>query len=432
MGVYAMKKMFLSVFLLLFPLCGLAQTGYIHGSGDPSTLNPVPNCGGSRFYIDDSTGKLYTAAQGSPCLWKDASAAVMAGLNAGANLLTLGDSHCQGFGLALQAQSYPSILAAQNNWGITNNCVGGAAFYDEMTQIPWTTRSIGPGSVTMQNMGTNDVTQFSTVQGGAATAPNALNSAYLAAALRGYLVYNGSVSNNFALASNATPTGTWSAGSAIIAGAPPMAMYSQTANSTLTFKVTGTRVDLIAFVGDNGTPATYGWTVDGVAENCYPSNTTACTTTVDVGAGGSVGMIAAGTARGLANTLHTVVVTLSATVGGGLMVNGVIGNDTTIPMKQRPLVLGSYASRFGTAGADYFNHSDALVAACQAVEATEFAFEQADGFNIVPYNYTAPVADATAWWDPNDATQTQADHEHPNYLGHQHVAKSIANAMASH
>ncbi|HTF62261.1 MAG TPA: hypothetical protein VK638_06060, partial [Edaphobacter sp.] len=68
-----MKKVLLSVFLMLFPVTCLAQGGYIHGNGDPSTLNPAPNCGGSRFYIDDSTGKLYTAAQGSPCVWQDAS-----------------------------------------------------------------------------------------------------------------------------------------------------------------------------------------------------------------------------------------------------------------------------------------------------------------------------------------------------------------------
>jgi hypothetical protein len=392
---------------------------------------PAPSpCATPSFYVRNlSGGQLYICVGGSPVLvtGKGSSASP----NVAANIFVHGDSHPRGYGLLLQAQSYPSLLAAQENWQLTNLAVDGYAFYDEIAEIPWTTRSIGPGSVTLQNMGTNDVNQFSTVQGGAATTLNALNSAYLAASLRGWLVYFGSVSSNFALASNAVQSGPWVAGTAIIAGAPPMSMYTQTANASLTFKVTGTRVDLLALPGDNGNPATYGWTVDGVAENCYPNNTPACTTQVGVGAGTSVGMLDVGTVRGLANTERTVVVTLSSALGVGLMLNGVVGNDTTIPAAQRPLVLASYVSRFGTANATYADHSDALVAAAQAVEATEFAFEKADGFNVVPFNYTAPVADATAWWDPNDPSQTQADWQHPNYLGAQHVAKNIANAMAA-
>lgn len=68
-----MKKVLLLVLMLVSVRLCVAQNGYIHGNGDPRTLSPVPNCGGSRFYIDDSTGKLYTAAQGSPCVWQDAS-----------------------------------------------------------------------------------------------------------------------------------------------------------------------------------------------------------------------------------------------------------------------------------------------------------------------------------------------------------------------
>jgi lysophospholipase L1-like esterase len=64
-----MKKIWLIAALFLATGLSFAQNGYIHGNGDPSTLNPIPNCGGSRFYIDDSTGKLYMAAQGSPCAW---------------------------------------------------------------------------------------------------------------------------------------------------------------------------------------------------------------------------------------------------------------------------------------------------------------------------------------------------------------------------
>jgi hypothetical protein len=60
-------------FALLSVLNVVAQNGgVIHGSGDPSTLTPVPNCAASRFYIDDSTQDMYVAAKGSPCVWTSA------------------------------------------------------------------------------------------------------------------------------------------------------------------------------------------------------------------------------------------------------------------------------------------------------------------------------------------------------------------------
>lgn len=71
-----MRKIYLLAILLAMAMSTVicsAQNGYIHGNGDPRTLNPIPNCGGSRFYIDDSTAKLYISAQGSPCVWQDAS-----------------------------------------------------------------------------------------------------------------------------------------------------------------------------------------------------------------------------------------------------------------------------------------------------------------------------------------------------------------------
>lgn len=48
------------------------QGGIIHGNGDPRTLTPTPNCASSRFYVDDSTGVMYQANTGSPCVWSPA------------------------------------------------------------------------------------------------------------------------------------------------------------------------------------------------------------------------------------------------------------------------------------------------------------------------------------------------------------------------
>jgi lysophospholipase L1-like esterase len=61
--------------LLLLGVClaatatAIAQGPIQHGSGDPRTLSPTPNCAGSRFYVDDSTQQLYVASIGSPCIW---------------------------------------------------------------------------------------------------------------------------------------------------------------------------------------------------------------------------------------------------------------------------------------------------------------------------------------------------------------------------
>lgn len=60
-----MKRLLVVMVLFSASIC-LAQNGYIHGSGAPTSAT---NCAGSRFYIDDSTALLYVAGTGSPCTW---------------------------------------------------------------------------------------------------------------------------------------------------------------------------------------------------------------------------------------------------------------------------------------------------------------------------------------------------------------------------
>lgn len=62
-------KLIVAALALALPLAAVAQQGYVHGNGDPRVITPMPNCGQSRFYIDDTTGQMYTSAQGSPCVW---------------------------------------------------------------------------------------------------------------------------------------------------------------------------------------------------------------------------------------------------------------------------------------------------------------------------------------------------------------------------
>lgn len=66
-------RRYLSVAIAAVCLCvgAAAQQGVAHDKGDPRTMSPTPNCAGSRFYVDDSTGKMYQANTGSPCVWTD-------------------------------------------------------------------------------------------------------------------------------------------------------------------------------------------------------------------------------------------------------------------------------------------------------------------------------------------------------------------------
>lgn len=73
-----MRRLAILLAVLVCASAAGAQNGVIHGNGDPRTLSPTPNCGTSRFFIDDTTAKLYIAASGSPCVWTDASPAIAA------------------------------------------------------------------------------------------------------------------------------------------------------------------------------------------------------------------------------------------------------------------------------------------------------------------------------------------------------------------
>ena len=65
-------KHFVLLSLSLFAVAAVAQ-GTIHGNGDPRRLTPTPTCAFSRFFVDDTTGTMYQANQGSPCVWSPAA-----------------------------------------------------------------------------------------------------------------------------------------------------------------------------------------------------------------------------------------------------------------------------------------------------------------------------------------------------------------------
>jgi hypothetical protein len=52
---------------------GGPQTRVLHGSGDPRTQSPIPDCTFDKQYIDDQTGFIYTATGYRPCTWSPAT-----------------------------------------------------------------------------------------------------------------------------------------------------------------------------------------------------------------------------------------------------------------------------------------------------------------------------------------------------------------------
>lgn len=93
-------------------ITAIAQSGVIHGSGDPRTISPQPNCGQSRFYVDDSTQQMYDARVGSPCTWEPQSNSLPA-----STLIAYYD-FSEGAGTTVHDVA-PNASGA-NNWTITS------------------------------------------------------------------------------------------------------------------------------------------------------------------------------------------------------------------------------------------------------------------------------------------------------------------------
>lgn len=68
-----MRRFLICGFAAVLSAAASAQGGIMHGNGAPGSLTPPANCAFSRFYVDDSTQKLYIANAGSPCVWTDPS-----------------------------------------------------------------------------------------------------------------------------------------------------------------------------------------------------------------------------------------------------------------------------------------------------------------------------------------------------------------------
>lgn len=270
-----MKKVFFSMLLLLLPAACLPQNGYIHGNGDPSALNPVPNCGASRFYIDDSTGKLYTAAQGSPCAWTAAggstpptAATISSAVAAPSGLVIFGDSISCGTGVTSYLDGFAYLLRGQVGGNYTNFCRSGDQEADQNWQrIFSATNPIGGGldPVFISETGTND----SIVYG------SNVNQQYIfLRAKLGSMSWLSIPSSLKVLGQAATKTGTWAVDNTLQLG---VAEQSATNNSTLSFTVTTTAANQAAYLWYmilDGNGGTFTVKLDGTTQNDPYNGTT--------------------------------------------------------------------------------------------------------------------------------------------------------------
>lgn len=360
------------------------------------------------------------------------------GFGAGAATLLTGDSHASGNGLINPiTEAFPNIVCAKRGWKVNNTAVAGTAFPDEVYQNTMVLAN-GLGTVNMVHMGTNDATNINIAQGGAQTAINAFSAATLQANIAAWCSFVGANQKDIQYGSELATTGTWIVGALGTQGygAPYFAKVNQGVNAgTATFSFTGSRLDMLMVGTTSANTSAFTLTIDGVAQVFPLTGTTIGNLQTAYGGQTNALTMFSNTFRGLSDGPHTCVysITNSNLSPGIFAVIGSSPSDTNT----RPLVLMPYASRYGTLNASYANHTDAYIATVQAAQKVAYDQLQADGYNLVTYNYTQPLTQipsalaaqgftiANSWWDPNDATQTQADWQHPNYIGHRHIANNL-------
>lgn len=132
-------------FVLLPAAAAFAQQGFIHGNGDPRVITPTPNCGQSRFYIDDTTEQMYTSGQGSPCAWTLPGAAIPGVTSDGNNGIAVqgavATAQLNVTSLVFDANSYASLnaaYAAACAYATTNESGSGHAAFVQLHDTTYT------------------------------------------------------------------------------------------------------------------------------------------------------------------------------------------------------------------------------------------------------------------------------------------------------
>ena len=342
----------------------------------------------------------------------------------GSSFLVLGDSHAAGYGLD-PAVRYSTLVAGTRQWTENNVAYTGDTLMDLTQRMPWS-QPITNSTVTLLNEGSNDVTVLCWIEGGTCSGLTALHQQFVEAEYRAWTAWVGSSDARKTYAQACSLTGSWLATNQ--AGLPGSGRISKTVGDSASCDVYGTRADVIV-VATSGQGGTYSLTVDdGLPLLCgYPTGTAVCSAYTDVSGhnGGTLGLVSTAVSN-LSPGWHSVKMTVTGTGGVGLL--GIVGSTVA---ESKPLVLASYATRFGLNSGVWNAHNDAYVTAFQGYEGIVFTEMQNAGFNLLTSNYSVPGV-AGEWWDPNDPTETQSDSVHPNALGDSYIAALMLATLSGH
>jgi len=403
-----------------------AQSGVIHDLGDPRTKSPTPNCANSRFYIDDSTSKLYMSAQGSPCLWTDATVQATSfpgvtadGLTPGGisaagqvaaqkisqttytpNLYySYGDSITAGLNVTSSQFSYPNRIGQNLGIIVTQRGVSG----DMVCDVPFRMLNVDSPAVASTQplrtlmIGTNEI--------------NKGTGAYEAVS---HLCFQAVVSwatvpvTSKVLGSAATTTGTC-ANDTTFAAATGVACTAPGSTQSYTVTTTGGPIYAWRRIIDSDA-GTYNMQVDGGTAIPLATATTPAIATTN----GHTSSLALVRVTNVAAGTHTVLFT--QTGSSGTMSTIAVGTPSNAIFSSLPyLVQGEIPPQLNGGNA-------AALAAYRADQASDITTLLSDGLNIA----TAPV---TKYLQATTAAADMFDSLHPNDAGHLELAAAFQSVI---
>lgn len=357
---------------------GTAANGQFRLSTSPLLTTPVPG-----VLTFDGTG-----------LWLD-GAGTRRRLDVAASgeaLRVMGDSISRGYPVPATSWSY--LLADQLGWTLTNVGLDGAMAAEVADQVYSAT--IVPENEYAMHFGINDAR----IHGVNAARQAAFKSAEMA--LVAWLAIPETAKIRAVDTAAITYTGSWGA-SAAWSGAA-IGRYSQTNGSTATCTVSGS-VIYIGSIFQNPGGGTFTVHVDGVLKATLATDPGDTITSL-LGRGYMPRCIRIGS---LANTAHTVLITVTSATSGSntVYLDWIAGNRVTI---DAPVLVGN-VTRQTAAGYAANGGSDALTASYNVDILDNLTTLRADGLN-------ASYIDVSASFDPNTET---VDGIHCNDAGQEKI-----------
>lgn len=280
-----------------------------------------------------------------------------------------GDSIFAGYLTTTPSTDNPlAQLGVLTGWNINNIAVSGDTDVDAMQRVNWN-QPITKASVTVSNLGVNTQAVICNSDNCAPGTPPINADIVLFKRMKeAWWLYDSTPDTQKIKATAMTQSGTWFALNTAsgLSAYPSWALASTTNNSTLTFSVFGTRVDVITGIQarNGGSLATGGYTisVDGNPVTDAATNTTTFAgQTIDtLGQNNGVwGMTDIGIS-GLTNTLHTVVFTNTFVSGTASVVYWGQGEAPGTPSYAGGTVIQVLPERAASSCTKYPSHQDAV------------------------------------------------------------------------